>query len=196
MLSRAAQVPTESLMSANKKRNQSSDPHSTDRQHISNMDKSINPETLSTLARATALSLDGVRSRVAKENPDWTTTRVDAAVAEYRKWLVLIALNKFGKLGMCSTDVDEVWHAHILFTRKYAADCEALCGSFIHHQPNSEEEKRDETSAKNTLSALQQIFGDVHPVWLSSANAGRLEPHCCHIDCEPVANCQHHPPNA
>jgi hypothetical protein len=92
------------------------------------MDKSNDPETLNTLARATALSLDCVRSRVAKENPDWTTTRVDTAVAEYRKWLVLIALKKFDKLGMCSTDVDEVWHAHILFTRKYAADCEALCG--------------------------------------------------------------------
>ena len=176
------------------------------------MDKSNDPETLSTLSRATALSLDCVQSRVAKENPDWTTTRVDTAVAEYRKWLVLIALKQFDKLGMCSTDVDEVWHAHILFTRKYAADCEALCGCFIHHQPNSEEEKRDDTNAKNTLSALQQIFGGVHPVWecsktclkplpawLSSAETGRLDS-CsfrCYItsDCDPIANCEHHPPN-
>jgi hypothetical protein len=166
------------------------------------MDKSNDPETLTTLARATALSLDCVRSRVAKENPDWTTTRVDTAVAEYRKWLVWIALNKkFDKLGMCSTDVDEVWHAHILFTRKYAADCEALCGCFIHHQPNSEEEKRDDTSAKNTLSALQQVFGGVHPVWVPECSKTCLKPlpACgswkCHVDCEPVANCQHHPPN-
>jgi hypothetical protein len=53
---------------------------------------------------------------------------------------------------MCSPDVDEVWHAHILFARKYAADCEALCGCFIHHQPNSEAAKRDATNAKNTLA--------------------------------------------
>jgi methylmalonyl-CoA mutase len=92
----------------------------------------------------------------------------------------LIALNKFGKLGMCSADVDKVWHAHILFTRKYAADCEALCGRFIHHQPTSEEEKlkRDRTSAKNTQAALLEIFGEVHPVWLLSGKAGRFEDEC------------------
>ena len=131
-------------------------------------------------ADSKVLHLDDIRSRVAKENADWTTTRVDTAVAEYRKWLVLTALNKFGKLGMCSADVDKVWHAHILFTRKYAADCKALCGRFIHHQPTSEEDKlkRDRTSAKNTQAALLEVFGEVHPVWLLSGKAGPLKDEC------------------
>jgi hypothetical protein len=135
--------------------------------NIYNMDQ---PDNLSVRAAAQVLSLDQVRSRVAKESPDWAIERVDTAVSEYRKWLVLCALDKFGKLGMCSADVDKVWHAHILFTRKYAADCEVLCGRFIHHEPTSEKEKltRDGTSAKNTQAALKEIFGEVHPVWLAS----------------------------
>ena len=133
-------------------------------------------------------SFDEFRSRVAKENPDWTTSRLETAVAEYRKWLVLIALNKFGKLGMCSPDVDEVWHAHILFTRKYAADCEALCGHFIHHQPNSEAEKRDATNAKNTLAGLQEIFGSVNHVWLSGREENCTD-ECQFQPCHPALPC-------
>ena len=143
------------------------------------------------IARANDFSLDEVRSRVAKENPNWSRKRIDTAVAEYRKWLALIVLNKkkFGKLGMCSKDVDEVWHAHILFTRKYAADCKALCGRFIHHQPTPEDKKGDTTTSKNTLAALQSIFGSVHPVWLSSVKGGRLEGNC--DDCASIS-CQPH----
>ena len=171
-------------MGARKKRTWST-PHHV----INNMDNKV--ESFINRAASKVLHLDDVRSREAKENADWTTTRVDAAVAEYRKWLVLIALNKFGKLGMCSADVDKVWHAHILFTRKYAADCEALCGRFIHHQPTSEEEKlkRDRTSAKNTRAALLEIFGEVHPVRLLSGKAGRFEDEC--DECS-TKSCQSH----
>ncbi len=31
--------------------------------------------------------------------------------------------------------MDEVWHAHILDTRRYAADCDCVFGEFIHHYP-------------------------------------------------------------
>lgn len=31
--------------------------------------------------------------------------------------------------------VDKFWHAHILDTSKYAEDCEALFGKFLHHFP-------------------------------------------------------------
>lgn len=37
-----------------------------------------------------------------------------------------------------------MWHAHILFTQKYAADCDRIFGSFLHHFPTVDE---DETAA-------------------------------------------------
>jgi len=32
--------------------------------------------------------------------------------------------------------VDAIWHAHILWTRRYRQDCEALVGYFIDHEPD------------------------------------------------------------
>lgn len=31
--------------------------------------------------------------------------------------------------------VDIFWHTHILFTRKYFKDCEAIFGQYLHHEP-------------------------------------------------------------
>lgn len=31
--------------------------------------------------------------------------------------------------------VDQLWHHHILFTKKYAEDCEKIAGTFVHHTP-------------------------------------------------------------
>ena len=33
--------------------------------------------------------------------------------------------------------IDEFWHAHILDTRAYMADCKALFGKYMHHYPYS-----------------------------------------------------------
>jgi hypothetical protein len=32
--------------------------------------------------------------------------------------------------------VDEFWHTHILQTMKYADDCQAVFGTFLHHNPH------------------------------------------------------------
>lgn len=40
-----------------------------------------------------------------------------------------------------SVDVDAIWHAHILHTRRYRADCQAVAGGFVDHEPFSGEER-------------------------------------------------------
>lgn len=37
---------------------------------------------------------------------------------------------------MFSTDIDKIWHAHILNTRRYEQFCTKLFGRIIHHAPN------------------------------------------------------------
>jgi len=63
----------------------------------------------------------------------WQEAQAEVAVAEYRKFLALKMLTT-GTLVPCK-DVDEVWHTHILFTKKYFDDCEALFGRYLHHEP-------------------------------------------------------------
>ena len=64
----------------------------------------------------------------------WSEQRADAAAAEYRRFLFL--MKKYPEAGASPTvEVDTFWHYHILDTMKYARDCEATFGFFLHHYP-------------------------------------------------------------
>lgn len=79
------------------------------------------------------LDLTPVMQRVRKaHNLDAAT----AARAEllYRQFLQLHKKHPDAKL-IPSRLVDAVWHEHLLDSQKYIADCEALFGSYLHHNP-------------------------------------------------------------
>ena len=64
----------------------------------------------------------------------WSEQRANAVEAEYRRFLFL--MQKYPDEGASPTfDVDTFWHYHILDTMKYARDCEATFGFFLHHYP-------------------------------------------------------------
>lgn len=89
-----------------------------------------------------AFDLAAVIARVKKENSDWTPDRLKNAEQEYRQF-VADAKQAPGKRKRPSTDdMDKVWHAHILFTKKYAEDCQAYLGRFLHHEPIVKQMKR------------------------------------------------------
>ncbi len=52
----------------------------------------------------------------------------------YRGFLLLHALHP-GTIMVPTQELDEFWHHHILDTAKYAEDCEAVFGFFLHHFP-------------------------------------------------------------
>lgn len=56
---------------------------------------------------------------------------------ELKRWLALAALNPDAEYVMLAT-LDEIWHAFILFTRKYAQFCDEVAGRFVHHAPRVE----------------------------------------------------------
>ena len=60
---------------------------------------------------------------------------VEMAVEEYRRFLVLKMENPSVKLAPTEL-MDKAWHTHILDTRRYAEDCQAIFGRFLHHQPS------------------------------------------------------------
>lgn len=64
----------------------------------------------------------------------WSAVRADAVETEYRRFLFL--MKKYPNAEASPTvDVDTFWHYHILDTLKYARDCDALFGYFLHHYP-------------------------------------------------------------
>jgi hypothetical protein len=85
------------------------------------------------LRRVDELDFSMLKRKLVEEN-GWTAEVCDEAEGLYRKFL---ALNmRYPDRKICpSGPIDEFWHAHILDTRAYAADCELLFGGMLHHFP-------------------------------------------------------------
>ncbi|MBD8654660.1 glycine-rich domain-containing protein-like [Oxalobacteraceae sp. CFBP 13730] len=83
-----------------------------------------------------ALDLNPIKMKLmhAASGEGWSETRTNAVETEYRRFLFL--MKKYPDAGASpSVDVDTFWHYHILDTMKYARDCEAVFGFFLHHYP-------------------------------------------------------------
>ena len=76
----------------------------------------------------------GMLKKKLVEEKGWTMELCEEAEDLYRKFL---ALNiRYPDQKICPTGpIDEFWHAHILDTHAYQADCQFLFGSFLHHFP-------------------------------------------------------------
>jgi hypothetical protein len=110
------------------------------------------------------LELNSVRDSLI-EKQGWTLARAEAARAEYVRFLTLLQRrpgfmlipwrNEEGQ-----EDLDQFWHQHILDTVKYAADCNALFGRMIHHNPHVVRGSGDETDAEEKTQRLYaRTFG-------------------------------------
>ena len=66
----------------------------------------------------------------------WSDEFVDEIERRYRMFLALRMMYPESRLTPSLT-IDEFWHAHILDTRAYFADCDRLFGQYVHHFPYS-----------------------------------------------------------
>jgi hypothetical protein len=82
------------------------------------------------------LDLEPIKVKLMHEESGegWSLERANAIEFEYRRFLIL--MKKFPHEQTAPLmDVDTFWHYHILDTMKYAADCDAVFGYFLHHFP-------------------------------------------------------------
>lgn len=88
------------------------------------------------LDRLELLDLGPIRFKLAcpDEGKPWSRSKIAQVEIEYRRFLFLNAVSDEQVL-VPTRDVDKFWHAHILDTRKYAQDCNAIFGHFLHHFP-------------------------------------------------------------
>lgn len=93
----------------------------------------------------------------------WTYQQVDRAIANYKRFLLLLYLYP-NSVIVPTQEIDQVWHQHILDTRKYAEDCQRLFGYFVHHSPYFGMESDSaqyviETAFSRTQKLFAQHFG-------------------------------------
>ena len=83
-----------------------------------------------------ALNLDAIKTKLMHRasGEGWSQAHADAVEIEYRRFLTLMKLYP-NDANAPMDDVDTFWHYHILDTAKYAADCAAAFGYFLHHYP-------------------------------------------------------------
>jgi hypothetical protein len=130
---------------------------------------SLTVEQLEMLRSLESYDLWFVEERLARKGIV-TQDSIPAAILEFRRYMALVGLGYRG-LGMLSPEVDEVWHAFILFTREYAAFCQEAFGTFIHHVPRTTRTPLPQASAENFLTAYEEVFGVVPVEWVGSAMA-------------------------
>ena len=80
-----------------------------------------------------ALDLEPIKFKLIKEK-GWSLKRADTVEQLYKAYLTLFALYPKEE-HVPTSDIDEMWHSHILDTHKYMADCQDVFGFYLHHYP-------------------------------------------------------------
>lgn len=88
----------------------------------------------------------------------WSPAEVDEAIRLYRNYLILRVKYPDENLPP-SDDVDEVWHNHILDTKKYRFDCNVIFGSYFDHYPYF---GRDERTTQKDLDEAFARAQELH----------------------------------
>lgn len=71
--------------------------------------------------------------------PRWTVSDAQMGCQLYKNFLYLI--KKHPQESFVPTrEIDEFWHNHILYTKKYSHDCMQIFGHYLHHEPADRDE--------------------------------------------------------
>jgi hypothetical protein len=115
-----------------------------------------------TVAAIEALDLTPIKFKATRsEDGDgygWSPQYADQMELAYKRYLILHA--KYPEMTLApERDIDRFWHMHILDTRKYAADCEATFGHFLHHFPYlGLRGEGDEQALQDAFEAMQRLY--------------------------------------
>jgi hypothetical protein len=127
-----------------------------------------------------ALDLEPIKVKLMhrESGEGWSLERASAVEFEYRRFLFL--MKKYPNEQTAPlVDVDTFWHYHILDTMKYAADCDAVFGYFLHHFPyiglrGEDDEAAHERVGLRMKELYEATFGEdyIRELPLSAAFSG------------------------
>lgn len=101
--------------------------------------EALSAPALVCMEKLKALNLSSIAAYL-MNSPDgcgWNRQQALWAMGRYKTFLFISYL--YPELLLVPTqEIDQVWHYHILHTRKYRQDCEILFGCYVDHEPNSQ----------------------------------------------------------
>jgi hypothetical protein len=124
------------------------------------------PAQLTKLRALERYDISFVAERVVVENGANSGT-IASAILEFKRYMGLVALGYRG-LPVPNQEVDDIWHAFLLFTREYAAFCQKTVGFFVHHIPTTSSRKPP------NISRLSRAYSQTFGIKMSTAG------HCNH----------------
>jgi hypothetical protein len=114
------------------------------------------------LAAIEALDLEPIKFKAMRSGDGygWSQEHADRTAVAYKRYLILLA--KYPEMTLApDQDTDRFWHTHILDTMKYAADCDAIFGRFIHHFPYLGLRGEEDARALDTaFAAMQKLLAE------------------------------------
>jgi Glycine-rich domain-containing protein-like len=117
-----------------------------------------------------ALDLEPIKVKLmhVESGEGWSLKKVNAVEIEYRRFLYLMKMFPQEQTAPLM-DVDIFWHYHILDTMKYAIDCEAVFGYFLHHFPyiglrGEDDEAAHERVGQRMKELYESTFGEPYGI--------------------------------
>ncbi|MEO8297457.1 MAG: hypothetical protein ABI574_06565 [Burkholderiales bacterium] len=141
-----------------------------------------------TIAAIEALDLGPIKLKATRKEDGygWTPEHADRMALAYKRYLILCAKYPLMTLAP-DQDTDRFWHMHILDTRKYAADCDAIFGHFLHHFPylglrGADDEKALQSAFDSMRALLAEEFGTTGHPHQAAFCAADAQPAFCAAD--------------
>jgi len=135
--------------------------------------KSVNHSN--TLKYLSELDLGYLKKYMSSEQytlPRWQDSDADTAILLYKRYLALLVKHGLECELVPTKEIDEVWHNHILHTKQYHQDCNALFGRYLHHIPsdlNETDQERLSALFQKTCEYYESEFNESLPFYQQNA---------------------------
>jgi len=121
----------------------------------------ILPNAVSARAYIEALDVDYIIAFMCSERyplPRWTLTDATHCCRLYKNFLILLKKHH-PEFLVPTREIDEFWHNHILYTKRYFRDSQAIFGYYLHHDPASPDDN-PEMLVKGYLKTKQYYLDE------------------------------------
>lgn len=126
-----------------------------------------------------------IQKLVEANSEQWNFVRAEKAVLDYQRYMAVTkALG--GVQLVPNGDIDEIWHMHVLDTRAYMQDCDALFGEYLHHYPyfgmlGEENQQQWFDVQAQSEQFWQRLFNE--PLYRNDSVAQKCPQACpCHVE--------------